>query len=61
MDRTREALRTRIREIENTPKATLARMHAANGGQMGLATYMKWRKDELVHVVCEDEGIDPWA
>ena len=53
--------RTRIREIERTPKAQLARMHVANGGQMGLATYLKWRKDELIRIVAEDEGIDPWS
>ena len=52
---------TRIREIERTPKATLARMHVANGGLMGLPTYLKWSKDELVRIVLEDEGIDPWS
>ena len=52
---------TRIQQIEKTPKAELARMHVANGGQMGLATYLKWRKDELVRAVLEDEGIDPWS
>ena len=52
---------TRIREIQAMPKDRLARMHVANGGQMGLATYLKWRKDELVNIVLEDEGIDPWS
>jgi hypothetical protein len=52
---------TRIQEIERTPKAELARIHVANGGQMGLATYLKWRKDELVRAVAEDEGIDLWG
>ena len=52
---------TRIREIQRMPKDRLARMHVANGGQMGLATYLKWRKDELVNIVLEDEGIDPWS
>ena len=53
--------KARLAEIERTPKAQLARMHAANGGLMGLATYLKWRKDELVRALLEDEGIDPWS
>ena len=52
---------TRLAQIQRTPKAQLARIHVANGGQMGLATYLKWRKDELVNIVAEDEGIDPWS
>ncbi len=52
---------TRLQEIERTPKAELARIHVRNGGQMDLATYLKWRKDELVRAVAEDEGIDPWS
>ena len=51
----------RIQQIERTPKAQLARMHVANGGQMGLATYLKWQKRELVNAILEDEGLDPWA
>ena len=56
-----QAQRTRLAQIQRTPKAQLARLHVANGGQMGYATYMQWRKDELVNIVAEDEGIDPWA
>ncbi len=50
----------RVRQIERMPKAALARLHVANGGLMGLATYLKWTKDELVSVVLQDEGISPW-
>lgn len=51
----------RTRELNKLPKATLAQMHAGNGGLMGLATYMQWRKDELVTAVLEDEGLNPWG
>jgi hypothetical protein len=50
----------RIRELTRTPKAQLARIHAANGGLMGVAVYSTWSKDELVNAVLEDEGINPW-
>ena len=42
-------------------KYELAAQHARNGGIMGLATYSKWTKDELVNAVLEDNGIDPWT
>jgi len=42
-------------QLDKMPKARLAQMHAANGGQMGLPTYLKWRKDELVRAVLEDQ------
>jgi hypothetical protein len=51
----------RIKQLAKLPKAQLAQMHAANGGLMGLATYMKWTKDELVDAVAQDEGLDPWS
>jgi len=51
----------KIREISRKSKFELAQMHVANGGIMGLATYLKWRKDELVNAVLEDMGIDPWS
>lgn len=51
----------RTRELNKLPKAKLAQMHASNGGLMGLATYMQWRKDELVTALLEDEGLDPWG
>ena len=51
----------RRQELTKLPKAQLARMHDANGGCMGLATYMQWRKDELVTAVLEDEGYNPWS
>ena len=51
----------RIRELTRTPKADLARMHVRNGGLMGLQTYLRWSKDELINAVLEDEGIDPWG
>ena len=53
--------RARLIELSKLPRPQLARMHVANGGQMGLATYLKWRKDELINAILEDEGLDPWA
>lgn len=46
----------RYKELNKLPKDELARMHVANGGLMGYATYMKWRKDELISIILEDEG-----
>ena len=51
----------RIKELAKMPKWQLANMHVANGGLMGLATYMKWTKDELVDAVARDENIGPWG
>lgn len=51
----------RTKELNKLPKAQLAQMHADNGGLMGLATYMQWRKDELVTALLEDEGLNPWG
>lgn len=47
---------TRARELARMPKHALARMHAANGGLMGVATYRTWTRDELVRAVLEDEA-----
>lgn len=48
----------RYKYLSKKPKAELAQMHVANGGLMGLATYMKWTKDELVSILLEDEEAD---
>lgn len=50
----------RAKELNKLPKAKLAQMHASNGGLMGVATYLTWRKDELVTALLEDEGLDSW-
>ena len=50
----------RRKALEKTPKYQLASMHAANGGLMGVTTYLQWTKDELVNAVLEDEGYRPW-
>lgn len=44
-------------ELNKMTKRTLAEMHVRNGGIMGLATYLKWTKDELVSTVLQDELI----
>ena len=48
----------RYRYLSKLPKLTLAQMHVRNGGLMGLATYMKWHKDELISILIEDEEAD---
>ena len=52
--------RARLLELNKLPKSALAQLHVQQGGQMGYATYLKWRKDELVNVILECEGLDPW-
>lgn len=47
----------RYAELNRLPKGTLAQLHADYGGLMGVATYRKWRKDELVAAVLEDERL----
>lgn len=47
-------------QILKMTKYELARTHVANGGLMGLATYLKWTKEELQNAVLEDNGINPW-
>ena len=51
----------RRQELNRIRKDQLALLHAQRGGRMPLATYLKWRKDELVNAVLEDEGFDPWS
>lgn len=47
-------------QILKMSKNDLARTHVANGGLMGLPTYLKWTKEELQNAVMEDYGINPW-
>jgi hypothetical protein len=42
-------------QLSKMSKDQLAQMHAANGGLMGVQTYRKWTKDELVKAVLEDQ------
>jgi len=51
----------RDRELRKLPKHELVRIHVNNGGLMGAATYSKWTKDELVSIILQDEGLDPWG
>lgn len=44
-------------QLDKMTKRQLAEMHVANGGLMGLATYLKWSKDELVNTVLQDEAL----
>ena len=53
--------RARAAELRKTPKATLVGMHINRGGLMGREVYRRWTKDELVNVILECEGLDPWA
>ncbi len=48
----------RIAQLYKMTKDQLARMHVANGGLMGYATYRKWTKDELVNAILEDESYE---
>ena len=48
----------RAQERSKMTKSQLASMHVTNGGLMGLNTYLKWSKDELVNVILSDE--DAW-
>lgn len=41
----------RRRELERMSKSELAQLHASNGALMGLKTYMKWHKEELIHEI----------
>ena len=50
----------RYKQLAKLPKWQLVNMHVANGGLMGRGTYAKWTKEELINVVLEDEGINPW-
>lgn len=43
-------------QLEKMTKRELAEMHVRNGGLMGLSTYLKWTKDELVSTVLTDES-----
>jgi len=52
---------SRDRELRKLPKHQLVSIHVANGGLMGAATYSKWTKDELINIILEDEGLDPWG
>jgi hypothetical protein len=45
----------RRQELERLSKLTLAKMHADNGGIMGVGTYKKWTKEELINTVLDDE------
>jgi hypothetical protein len=40
-------------DLSRKPKHELARIHVQQGGLMGLAVYLKWRKDELVNAILE--------
>jgi hypothetical protein len=51
----------RERELQKLRKPQLVQMHVRNGGLMGVETYMKWTKQELINAVLEDEGINPWS
>ena len=42
-------------QLSKMSKDQLAQMHAANGGLMGVQTYRKWTKDELVNIILEDQ------
>jgi len=45
----------RVRQLQALGKPALARIHVDNGGLMGLATYLRWSKDELIAAIIEDE------
>jgi hypothetical protein len=47
----------RAKELRKLPKPTLVQMHLNNGGLMGRAVYMKWKREELVTEILEDEGL----
>ena len=53
--------RARLLELSKLSKLQLAALHVQQGGLMGVSTYMQWRKDELVNIILEIEGLDPWA
>jgi hypothetical protein len=44
-----------LQQLSKMSKDQLAQMHAANGGLMGVQTYRKWTKDELIKAVLEDQ------
>jgi hypothetical protein len=46
----------RMAELTKLPKQELARIHAVNGGLMGIKIYLKWTKDELINAVLRDES-----
>lgn len=43
-------------QLAKMTKRQLAEMHVANGGLMGLATYLQWTKDELISTILTDES-----
>ena len=43
--------------LNKLSKYELAAMHVRNGGLMGLPTYLKWTKDELISVILEDQRL----
>lgn len=45
-----------VAELSKMTKRQLAEMHVANGGLMGLSTYLKWTKDELISTILTDES-----
>ena len=56
--RTLEAVREARRKVlGHMAKASLAVMHTRNGGLLSVAEYVKWRHEELVNEVLEDEGL----
>jgi hypothetical protein len=44
-------------DLGRKPKHELARIHVQQGGLMGLAVYLKWRKDELVTTILECQQV----
>lgn len=50
------AMEARRRELRKLSKSRLASIHMTNGGLMPHSTYVKWRREELVNAVLEDEG-----
>jgi hypothetical protein len=56
--RAREArMVARSAELGRLTKSKLAVMHSANSGLLSAVEYIKWKHEELVNAVLEDEGL----
>jgi hypothetical protein len=47
----------RSAELGRKGKPELAVMHSANTGLLSVSEYVKWKHEELVNAVLEDEGL----
>lgn len=47
---------SRYQELNKLSKHQLAQMHVTRGGLMGLSTYLKWTKDEIIAEIMYHES-----